>query len=88
MWPAVLISLLTSLAHGEYRIFQLQIENTETGQSREVSSTMDHIQYPQVYPLNKGEVVRYLDSWMCWENTNNFRPACQKTSLEANTSSN
>ena len=70
------------LAFAEYRVFQLQIENTESGKSRQVQSTMDHLQYPQYHPLEKNEVISYIESWMCWENTNNFRPACNKQILD------
>ena len=70
------------LAFAEYRVYQLEIENSETGQTRNVQSTLDHIQYPRYYPLERDEVISYVDSWMCWENTNGFRPACERTEAD------
>lgn len=70
------------LAFAEYRVFQLQIDNVETGKTRQVQSTLDHLQYSRLYPLEKNEVITYVDSWMCWENTNNFRPACTRQALD------
>jgi hypothetical protein len=62
----------------EYRAFLLKIENPRTGATREVQSTLDHIQYRRLYPLENDETVTYLDSWMCWENTGGFQPICPR----------
>lgn len=78
IWSFLILFLLQPSAQAEYRVFQLQITDTQTGKERQVQSTMDHIQYPRYYPLAKDETITLVDSWMCWENTNNFRPACQK----------
>jgi len=72
-------AILTAFAaHSEYRVFELEIEDTDKGTTRTVISTFDHLQYPMYYPLGKGEVAAYRDSWMCWENMGNLRPACPK----------
>ena len=71
-------TIVLSAAHAEYRVFTLDIINEETGKTRTVQSTLDHIQYRTYYPLKAGEYVSYVDSWMCWENTNGFRPACER----------
>lgn len=65
-------------ARSEYRAFELQIEDTEKGKSRTVFSTLDQLQYPRFHALEKNEVIRYVDSWMCFENMSQFRPICKK----------
>jgi hypothetical protein len=64
-------------ASAEYRAFELLITNQVTGQSRIVISTLDHIQFPQYYPLNAGEIAEYQTSWMCWDNTSH-QQTCPK----------
>lgn len=72
--------LLSGLkANAEYRAYELKIEDTEKGKSRTVVSTLDNLQYPRFYPLEKNEVISYVDSWMCRENTAN-KPICPKPS--------
>lgn len=70
-------------ARAEYRVFKLEI-TSEDGKSREVTTTLDHLQYRQLHPLNKGESVKYTDTWMCWENTSNRAP-CVKLEKGAGT---
>lgn len=74
----ILILLLPITSISEYRAFELNIINKTDGTIRKVYSTLDHIQYPQYYPLQKDEVAEYADSWMCWENTEMYKPLCQK----------
>ncbi len=64
-------------AHAEYRAYELSIENLDTGTTRTVTSTLDHIQYARYYHVYSNEVVYYVDSWMCWDNTGQ-RPICAK----------
>ena len=45
---------------------------------RRVISTLDEIQYPDYYPLKPTEKIAYLDSWMCWGRTDEFKPPCAK----------
>jgi hypothetical protein len=73
----LLIFAFNFLSHAEYRTFELKITNIETGISRTVTTSLDHYQYPQYYPLNKNESIEYETSWMCWENTSH-RQACPK----------
>jgi len=74
----IAITLITLGAHAEYRAFELAIENTEKGTTRTVITTFDQLQYPKYHPVDKNEVVRYVDSWMCFENMSHFKPTCQK----------
>ena len=75
--------LIHSHAFAEYRAFELEIQNPETGQSRVVTTTLDHLQYAQIHPLQPGETVLYKRSWMCWENTSRRAP-CQPLSESTN----
>ena len=76
----LLITILISSpwARAEYRAYELRLDNTEKGTSRTVISTLDHLQYPRYYPLAKGEVAAYVDSWRCRENMSHFRKTCPK----------
>ncbi|MCB0421197.1 MAG: hypothetical protein KDD61_09375 [Bdellovibrionales bacterium] len=73
-----MIESLLSSASAEYRAFELLIINPETGKERRVISTFDHIQYPEYHPLESGEVVNYVTSWMCWDRTNHLQKYCPK----------
>jgi len=70
-WPA-------SRAGAEYRAYELRIDNSTTGKSYTVISFLDHLQYTGYYPLNKDDTVHYVDSWMCWENSSQFKKPCAK----------
>lgn len=59
----------------EYRVYKLQVSK-EGNPVREVISTLDHIQYPDYYPLSAGESLTYVDSWMCWGRTEAFESPC------------
>lgn len=81
-WHWLLWLLWPTLAWGEYRTYELLITNSTSGNTRTVVSTLDHIQYPYYYPLNQGETIQYVDSWMCWGNTEKFKPLCPKPESE------
>lgn len=85
MAKVLVLFFIPLFARAEYRAYRLQISNQ--GQSREVITNFDHLQYPQVYPLESGESVAYLNSWMCWGRMGST-PPCQdpKTSLPEPTS--
>jgi hypothetical protein len=68
------------LAGAEYRAYKLSIGKPDSDQ-REVVTTLDHIQYPGYYPVNTGEVVKYVDSWMCWGRTEGFDSICEQPAL-------
>lgn len=83
VWRTALITLIqhmafVDLALGEYRAFELKITHTETNAERTVASNLDHIQYPEYYPLNAKEVISIADSWMCFGDTSNFTAVCAK----------
>lgn len=72
----LLLSLIGTLARAEYRAFELRIADPEKGTERTVRSTLDHLQYPEYFPLTKGEQIQLLRSWRCWGNTGGFKPIC------------
>jgi hypothetical protein len=82
LW-SVLIFLTGIQSRAEYRAYELRIEDTEKSKSRTVLTVLDHLQYPQYYPLNKGETIAYVDSWMCFENMSFFRKICAKPDRRA-----
>ena len=65
-------------AHAEYRAFELNITNASTNQSRVVLSTLDHLQYPMYYPLQKDERIQITSTWMCRNRTDQFQPICDR----------
>lgn len=73
-------TLLISLpqASAEYRVFVLNISNKETGESREVTSTLDPLQYKTYYKVEPGSKITYNETWMCRGNTGSFKSACEK----------
>ncbi len=60
----------------EYRVFQLQLINNENKVLRDFQSTLDPLQYPSYFPLPPGLKIQYTKTWMCPENTSNFKPFC------------
>lgn len=73
----------------EYRVYELEIESpapqTQPANQianqikvRRIFSSLDDRQYPGYYPLAKGESIRYLDSWMCYQSGAGFKPYCPK----------
>ena len=76
IFAGILAGLMSQLAEAEYRAFELSVRNVQTGTERRVASTLDHIQYPEYFPLSLGESVEYVRSWMCWGRTDNFQPIC------------
>lgn len=72
----ILFILLTNLLWADYRVYELTISNTTTGEQRQVLSTLDHLQYPTYYPLQPNENIEYTDSWMCFGNYSDFKPYC------------
>jgi hypothetical protein len=75
---AVLITTLTLQAHAEYRVFILLLENSKTATTRQIQTTLDPEQYITLYPLNEGENISYVDTWMCKGRTDFFKPHCDK----------
>lgn len=81
-WIFLILILAGTSIKAEYRVFELEIENTTTGTIRNIQTTLDHLQYARYHPVRRDEVVRYITSWMCYENTNDFRPYCKKVEPE------
>lgn len=70
------LGLASVVAHAEYRMFTLKITNTKTQDYRLVDSTLDPIQYPYYYPVQKDEIVQYTDTWRCYGRTGGGQPPC------------
>ncbi len=62
----------------DYRVYLLQITNTQTNEVRTVRSTLDHIQYPMMQPLRQHEKIETMDSWRCRGNTSHYRLLCPR----------
>ena len=78
-WQVLFFILLTPIvSFSGYRVFELSIKNEETGQERKVTSTLDHIQYNEYYPVDANEYIEYVDSWMCWGNYSYHKQACPR----------
>lgn len=73
----LMICGLSVIAHAEYRVFSLKITNKKTQEYRLVNSTLDPIQYPYYYPVQKDEIVQYTDTWRCYGRTGDEQPLCQ-----------
>lgn len=70
------IVIIPSSLLAEYRVFQLQLINNENKVLRDFQSTLDPLQYPSYFPLSPGIKIQYTKTWMCPENTSNFKPIC------------
>ena len=74
--PIILALIMSASCFAEYRAFQLLITNAETQSTRTVISTLDHIQYPQYYPLEPNETAAIQETWMCYHNGSHFQDIC------------
>lgn len=72
----MLILFLLHSIWADYRVYELTITNTVTGEQRQVTSTLDQIQYPAYYPLQPNESINYKTSWMCYGNQAHFKKYC------------
>jgi hypothetical protein len=80
-----LIVILTFLtpARAEYRAYELAITNAQSGQTRTVTTTLDHLQYSGYYPIAQTEVVEILSTWKCWRRSDHFKSICPNPTAEA-----
>ena len=78
-----IILTFTPSSFAEYRAYRLRIINSVTGQERLVMSTMDHLQYPDYFPVQGTETVGYVESWMCHGNTSGYKPICAPPSARS-----
>lgn len=69
------LALLATPALSEYRAYELQITNLQTGAERTVLSNFDPDQYRDIYPVLKEEEIRLLNSWKCKGDTSH-KPIC------------
>lgn len=81
----MIFTLAPWVARAEYRAFTLVITDTRSQQTRLVTSTFDHLQYPGYHPLRSWETVAIQDTWMCWGRQGDFKPICAnpKTTAQA-----
>ena len=77
----LIICGLSVIAHAEYRVFTLKITNKQTQDYRLVDSTLDPIQYPYYYPVQKDEIVQYTATWRCFGRTGDEQPLCPNPQL-------
>lgn len=56
----------------------LLLSNSKKASARQIQTTLDPEQYKTLYPLNEGETLTYVDTWMCKGRTDDFRPHCDK----------
>ena len=52
-------------AGAEYRVYILKIDDSTTGQSRVVTTTLDDLQYPEYFPVRLNEKVSIAETWKC-----------------------
>lgn len=72
----MIVFFLSQLLFADYRVYELNVSNQVTGESRVVTSTLDQIQYPSYYPLQPNESIAYKQSWMCFGNFSKFKKHC------------
>ena len=87
MWYRQLILLLLILstyaqAKAEYRVFELEITNPDTGKKRTVVTTLDPFQYIDYYHVLNRESVYYTRTWMCYGDTSGYKEPCPPPSRE------
>lgn len=81
----ILLFFLINYAHADYRVFELVIQNQDTGSERTVVSSLDPLQYTGYYNLNPGEIVMYRDTWMCWGDSSYHKKYCPKPDSNSGT---
>lgn len=67
---------ITTKAHAEYRVFQLQVTGPDGVVSRTFPSTLDPEQYRRYHPLPMEMKLSYQETWMCKGNTQDFKALC------------
>jgi hypothetical protein len=72
--PLFIFYFISLSAFAEYRVFNIQIKNPTA--TRTIQSTLDPIQYKELYPLAADEVISYDDTWMCFGRTDHFLALC------------
>lgn len=70
------IGLFITQLFAEYRVHKLAITDPTGATVKEVTSTLDHMQYDQYFHVPKEYKVQLLDSWKCYEFTGDFKPHC------------
>lgn len=68
------LHFIPSSVWAEYRVFNLIISRGTS--QRTLASTLDPLQYPGYFPLQAGEKVEYVETWMCLGRTENFKDLC------------
>lgn len=79
-----LFLLLPLQTKGEYRAFLIEIRTPEGELVREVTSTLDPLQYRTYYPLPKEYSALYTQTWMCYGRTSH-QPICPNPKNEQRT---
>ncbi|MCB0349214.1 MAG: hypothetical protein KDD37_10280 [Bdellovibrionales bacterium] len=71
------VGLFISSLFAEYRVHKLAILDPAGQKVKEVTSTLDDLQYGQYFEVPQNYHVQLLDSWKCYEFTGDFKPHCQ-----------
>jgi hypothetical protein len=75
VWIGLFFSFFASQAWAEHRAFLLQISDSQGTPVRQIKSSLDPDQYRGYHPLNQGETITYIDTWMCRGRTGHV-PTC------------
>ena len=69
--------LLPAIARAEYRAYILGIGDPQNAAAaRNVTTTLDDLQYPGYYYIKKGDKVWIQETWMCWKRGDEFEKIC------------
>jgi hypothetical protein len=82
VWLVTLMLFFGPSSWGEYRAFELRIDDPQKGSSRTVISVLDHLQYRDYYSVATNEAIALVGTWRCRGNTSNYRPICPKPAAE------
>lgn len=85
LFPFLMLS--ATLVHAEYRVFVLKIskpseDKTQPAIERTIQSTLDPVQYKDLYPVAPEESIDYIDTWMCKGRTGEYQDYCPKPSSQ------
>jgi hypothetical protein len=70
------IGLIITSLFAEYRVHKLAIKDAAGVTVKEVTSTLDHLQYHEYFDVSPTQNVQLLDSWKCYDYTGDFKPHC------------
>ncbi len=75
--PMISLILFSADLKAEYRVFSIIIVNADQTKTRQIETTLDPAHYVSLFPLNKGENIGYVDTWICKGRTDWLKPHCE-----------